>query len=394
MTPPALGSRALFPDLQARAYLNHAAMSPPSLPVRLAVREVADTYARLGAGAWMRFAEQRHELRRRLAGLLGAAPDAIGFVPNTSHGVLTIAMCLPWQRGDRVLLLRGEFPTNVTPWQRAAELFGLDLVWLDASAFGGQGDGLAQLADALRRGLRLVAVSAVQFQTGLRMPLRAMADLCHRYGAELFVDGIQALGAVPLDVVADGVDYLTAGAHKWLMGMEGAGLLYVAPARMAALRPHTASWLSHEEGTRFLFEGAGHLRYDRPIRARADFVELGVLGSLSYAALHAAAALLADLGVGAIFAHVQTLLDPLEEGLRALGFTSARAADPAQRSCILSVLPPAGIELPALWHALDAAGVACASPDGFLRFSPHWHNSADDVAFTLNAVRRCLPGGA
>ena len=283
-----LGDRSLFPDLAARAYLNHAAMSPPSLLVRAAVREVADTYAKHGAAAWMHFAEQRALLRRRLATLIGADADNIGFVPNTSHGVLTIAMCLPWQRGDRVLLLRGEFPTNVTPWQRAATLFGLTVVWLDADAFAGDGDGLQQLEDELRRGARLLAVSAVQFQTGLRMPLRKMAALCHRYGAEIFVDGIQALGAVPLDVRADDLDYLAAGAHKWLMGMEGAGMLYVAPSRIAALQPRLASWLSHNEATRFLFEGEGHLRYDRSIRARADFVELGVVGSLSHAALHAA----------------------------------------------------------------------------------------------------------
>ncbi|MEZ5965054.1 MAG: aminotransferase class V-fold PLP-dependent enzyme [Planctomycetota bacterium] len=390
MSTPRLGSRDLFPDLQAHAYLNHAAVSPPSLAVRAAVQDVADTYARAGAGAWMHYAEQRNDLRRRLAALLGAASDSIGFVPNTSHGVLAVAMCFPWQRGDRVVLLRGEFPTNVTPWQRAAQVFELDLVWLDASAFAGGGDGLAKLAFELERGVRLVAVSAVQFQTGLRMPVRAMAEICHAHGAELFVDAIQAVGAVPVDVAADGVDYLAAGAHKWLMGMEGAGFLYVAPERVAALRPHLASWLSHEDATRFLFEGAGHLRYDRPLRQRADFVELGVMGSLAFAALHASVATLTQLGIATIYDHVQRLLDPLEEGLLALGFTSARAAKASQRSCVLSVVPPAGVELPTLWRALDDAGVACASPDGFLRFSPHWHNSLDDVAFALEATRRCL----
>lgn len=385
-----LGTRDLFPDLAPRAYFNHAAIAPPSLPVRAAVRAVADAYAKRGAAAWMQCAEQRDELRQRLATLIGATPETIGFVPNTSHGVLAIAMCLPWQRGDRVVLLRGEFPANVTPWQRAAEVFDLEMAWLEASDFAGEGPGLHQLEFILRRGARLVAVSAVQFQTGLRMPLAAMAALCHRHGAELFVDGIQALGAVPLDVVKDGIDYLAAGAHKWLMGMEGAGMLYVAPTRVAALRPNLASWLSHEEATRFLFEGSGLLKYDRKIRARADFVELGVMGSLSYAALHAAVGVLGAFSVDAIYAHVQGLLDPLEQGLLALGFTSARQPDPAQRSCILSVTPPEGVDLPTLWRALDSKGVACASPDGFLRFSPHWPNSLAEVAVTLEATQWCL----
>ncbi len=385
-----LGDRGLFPDLAARAYLNHAAMSPPSLLVRAAVREVADTYAKRGAAAWMHFAEQRADLRHRLATLIGCGADDIGFVPNTSHGVLTIALCLPWQRGDRVLLLRGEFPTNVTPWQRAAALFGLTVVWLDADAFAGEGAGLLQLEDELRRGVRLLAVSAVQFQTGLRMPLRQMAALCHRYGAEIFVDGIQALGAVPLDVRADDLDYLAAGAHKWLMGMEGAGMLYVARKRIAALQPRLASWLSHDDATRFLFEGEGHLLYDRSIRARADFVELGIVGSLSYAALHAAVGTLLQLGVANIFAHVQRLLAPLASGMTALGCTVARGSDIEQHGCILSAKLPRDVDLPTIWRALDAEGIACASPDGFLRFSPHWHNNAGDIEAALSALSHAL----
>src|SRR5262245_1296445 len=92
--------------------------------------------------------------------------------------------------------------------------------------------GLEALEGELLRGaVRLVAVSAVQFQSGLRMPLQAMSRMCHVHGAELFVDGVQACGVVPVDVRAEGIDYLACGSHKWLMGLEGAGFLYVAPGR-------------------------------------------------------------------------------------------------------------------------------------------------------------------
>jgi selenocysteine lyase/cysteine desulfurase len=194
-------------------------------------------------------------------------------------------------------------------------------------------------------------------------------------------------------VTATGVDYLAAGAHKWLLGMEGAGCLYVAPARASQLRPRLVSWLSHEDATRFLFAGAGHLRYDHKIRARADQFELGIVGSLSYAALHAAVGVLLELDVPAIYAHVQGLLDPLERGLCELGCTSRRSALADERSCILSVTPPTGVELPALWRALEARGVACASPDGHLRFSPHWYCSMAEVDFTLDAARAALRRG-
>ncbi len=113
--------------------------------------------------------------------------------------------------------------------------------------------GLASLERELDRGARLVAVSAVQFQTGLRMPLREITRRCHARSTQVFVDAVQACGSVPLDAGAAGIDYLACGSHKWLMGLEGAGFLYVHPSRVTELRPTTAGWLSHEDGLGFLF---------------------------------------------------------------------------------------------------------------------------------------------
>lgn len=122
-------------------------------------------------------------------------------MPNTTRGVSDIALSLSWRPGDRVLLFRGEFPTNVTPWQRAAELFGLELRWLDVDDFRTDlHAALGRVAEELNRGVRLMAISAVQFQTGLRAPLEQLGQLCQRFGCELFVDAIQACGVVPMNV--------------------------------------------------------------------------------------------------------------------------------------------------------------------------------------------------
>lgn len=389
-----LGDRTLFEDLEARVYLNHAAVSPPSRPVREACRAVLDDYARLGAGAWPHWRDQRERLRTRLATLIGAGADDIGLVPSTSHGLLAIALCVPWQKGDRIVLLEGEFPANVTPWQRAAETFDLDTAWIGARDFQRSADdGLARLEGELRRGARLVAVSAVQFQTGLRMPLGRIATLCHRYGAELCVDAIQAAGVVPLDVGALQVDYLVSGSHKGLMAPEGCGFVYVHPERVGALRPTVAGWLSHEQPAEFLFEGPGHLRYDRAIRQRADFLEIGAQNSVAFAGLEAAVDILLALEVARIFAHVQSILDPLEAALVELGFRSLRAEDPRARSTILGLLPPTGVDVRTLWQGLAARGIACAIPDGVLRLSPHWPNDEQQVPTVVAAVRDLLGTG-
>lgn len=386
-----LGDRGLFPDLEARAYLNHSGISPPSAPVKLAVEGLLDEYGRKGYAAYVPWRDQRERLRAKIAHVISASSDDIAFVQSTTRGVSDIALCLPWKQNDRIVLFLGEFPSNVTPWQRAAAVFHLDITFLSLTGFDGDAAlGLAELEAELARGVRLVAVSAVQFQTGLRMPLQEMTALCHSYGAEIFVDGIQACGAVPLDVSAARVDYLACGSHKWLMGIEGAGFVYIRPDRLPSLRPSVAGWMSHEDGLDFLFHGPGHLRYDRPIRKKADFLEAGNLSAASFAALGASLGLIQQLGVPAIYTHINAYLDPLEEGLVARGFESLRSKHPERRSGILSVHPPPGVPLLALHQALVAHGIACSIPDGVLRFAPHWPNAVTEVPTVLLAVDASL----
>jgi len=385
---PALGDRALFPALLPRAYLNHAGVSPPSVPVLEAAKAALDDFAARGGSAMGAALERRVRLRAKVAELIGAGPGEVGFTQNTSAGVQAVALAFPWRSGDRVLLFEGEFPANVTPWLRAAETFGLEVAWVPLSPFlRSDEEGLDLVARELARGVRLVAVSAVQFRSGLRMPLEGLARLCAAAQCELFVDAVQAAGAVPLHV--RGIDYLAAGAHKWMMGLWGAGVLYVRAERAGALVPRSAGWLSHEDPARFLFE-PDQLRYDRPIRRRADFVEAGGQSEVGLAALLASLEILLGLGVPAVFDHVSRYLDHLEPALVERGFSSLRPREPARRSGILSLLPPPGVELAPLAREIQARRVACATPDGVLRFSPHWPNDVGELPWVLEAVDGAL----
>lgn len=372
-----LGDRSLFPDLEPRAYLAHAAISPPSLVARRAVLGLLGDYARRGAGAFGVAIDQRQRLRAKLAALVGAQASEVALVPNTTLGVTQVALGFPFERGDRVLCFRGEFPANVTPWQRAAELFGLELAWVDADLARTDPTRFFAEVDAVcAKGVRVVAVSAVQFQSGLRMPLRELSTRAHAAGGVLFVDAIQACGSTPLDVEADGIDALAAGGHKWLMGLEGTGMLYLRGSVSRAMKPHLAGWISHEDAFSFLIHGAGLLRYDRPFRADAGLVEGGAFSAVGCFALEASVDVLSGLGVANVHAHVNGYLDALERELVGRGFRSLRAADPAGRSCILGVLPPEGRDAPWWSKALAERGVVTSCPDGVLRFAPHWPNDA------------------
>jgi len=386
-----LGDRSLFPELTPRAYLNHAAISAVSVPVEKAVEEVLVDYRRRGLHAIERWLPQRTQLKQKLGAMIGVDGSNLALTPSTSFGVLAIALCFPWERGDRVVTFEGEFPANVTPWQRAANLHGLTISQLPITPFARHPDeGIESLESALSEGVRLIAVSAVQFQTGLRMPIARMAEVCHAHGAQIFVDGIQAVGAVPIDVSEAGIDYLAGGAHKWLMGIEGTGYLYARADRAAELRRHVAGWLSHTDPVSFLTDGLGKLRYDRPIRDGIDFLEIGSMSAVGSAALEAAIDLIEQIGVPAIYEHVGLYHDHLEEGLDDRGFRSLRSPVASSRSGSLSVLAPEGVDVVGLERALRAGGVSASIPDGRLRFAPHWPNAQDEVKLIFEAVDKAL----
>lgn len=386
---PKLGDRSLFPHLEARAYLGHCAISPWSTVVVEALEDATHEWARHGVHAFLGQKAERDALREDLARLVGAEADEIVLVPNVTSAAVAVAHCFDWRERDRVLLFRGEFPTNVTPWQSAARHFDLEVVWLDTDLFLDSPEaGLAAFETELKRGLRLAAVSLVEFQTGLRMPVERLAQLAAQYGCRLFVDGIQAAGAMPIDCLGWGVDFLAVGSHKWLMGPDGAGFLRVARSAWDELIPRLAGWLSHTDALDFLFLGEGHLRYDRPFKQDPTFLESGSLNSLGYAGLRASVGLLLELGPAAIFDHIQAYLDPLEAGLVELGFTTLRRAH--GRSGILALQPPAGRQAGDLVTGLKAHGVIASHPDGLLRLGPHWPNGHAEVEVVLAAVRTFL----
>ncbi|MCB9680995.1 MAG: aminotransferase class V-fold PLP-dependent enzyme [Alphaproteobacteria bacterium] len=386
------GDRSLFPDLRGVAYLNHAAVGPLPRPARDAMHAAVDRQAEEGVACVGPLLGQAARCRDHLAALLQCAPEHVALTGSTSEGVVAVAQSFPWSGGDRIVLIDGEFPTNTTPWQVAATLHGLEVTWLPLAAFHGpSGDGLSRLEAVLRGGARLVAVSAVQFRTGLAMPVAAMAALAHAHGAWIVVDAIQGLGCVPM-ALGD-VDVLVTGGQKWLMGPLGTGAVVARAPAWQAFTPRMASWLSHVDPLRFLFDGPGALTYDRPLQAGPALFEGGTRNVHGLVGLAASLEVLRDVGVEATWHHVQAWLDGLEDGLLGRGFVSHRSPVAAQRSGILAVAPPAGHTASRLAAALGAQGVSVSTPDGLLRFSPSWPNRFDELRPVLDAVDTALAQG-
>ncbi|MDT0633052.1 aminotransferase class V-fold PLP-dependent enzyme [Rubrivirga sp. S365] len=368
--------RDLF-DLPADvAYLDHAATGVLSRPAREAA--VAFLDARAGRDPsrspndYPTDLERVDRARRRAAALVGAGVRNVEVVPNTSAGLGLLASGLDWRPGDRVVVPACEFPANVLPW-RALEDRGVavDLVPHREGTFT-----VEDVEAVLRPETRLVAVSWVQFLSGFRCDLDGLGALCRERGVLFAVDAIQGVGALRLDVGAVRPDLVAFGGHKWLCGMQGAGVVVVADTLLDRLRP-ARGWLNGPIDWDDL-EAAGLALHDDATRFRT-----GTLPTAQLYALDAALGLFLDVGADAVEAAVLAGAGRLADGLARLGARRYGTDHPARASGIVTVAvaDPEGL------HAhLAERGVAVSLRNRLVRFAPHAHTREADLDRALDAV--------
>lgn len=380
----------LFPHLASRSYWSFAAISPLSQPARDAIDGWHRALETRGLEAFALAVDAREALRAELAGLLGGQPRDYALTQGTTAGVVALARSMRWRAGEALVVLGGEFPTNVIPWRQAARDFGLEVLTLEAADFMQPAEGLSRLSSILKaKRVALVACSAVEFQTGLALPVREMAALCHEAGASIAIDAIQAAGVVPIDLARSGVDFAVGGGHKWLLGVDGAGWVYVSERGRERLGDAMVGWLSVEGAIDFLFE-PGVLGRERVMLGQPRALESGSSSTAAIFATLEGVRLCRQACVEDTFAHVQALHDGVEAALVTMGFSSERASEPAARSGILALRPPAGVSLRDLQAALSRRGVTLTIPDGRLRLAPHFCSRANEGEHILAVMPECL----
>jgi selenocysteine lyase/cysteine desulfurase len=382
VTEPTPLPRGQFPVTEHLNYLNHAGVSPlPWLAVE-AIESAARGFALRGSGAVRHGDDDQERVRRAGADLMGVDPGDVAFVKNTTEGLGFVANGLDWREGDRVLVPGHEFPSTLYPWLALRDR-GVDVELLRPV-----GDGrelpLELFADALaRHPVRLVAVSWVQFGRGWRVELGELATLCHDHGALLCADVIQGLGVVPAELEQWGVDFAMADAHKWMLGPVGIGLLYVARHRRDLLRPLEPGWasVSHREEWDNL-----DLVYDDSARR----FEGGTPNTITQAGMGAAIDLLSEVGVPAVWDHVDGLCERLVAGLDAIGARVLTRRSAANSSGIVT-FDPRGADPASVTEGLAAQGIVCAARGGGIRVAPHGYNTAAEIDALVTAVAGMRP---
>ncbi len=321
-----------------------------------------------------------NRLRERLARLLNAPTSAdVALVKNTSEALSFVAFGLDWRAGDQIVISDEEFPSNRVVWE-ALQPQGVEVIQVSLAGADPETDLLA----ACTPRTRLLAISAVQYASGIRLDLDRLGHGCEQRGVLLCIDAIQQLGALPFDVQQSRCAFAMADGHKWMLGPEGLGVFYCRSDLRPQLKLHEYGW--------HMLEHAGD--YDRsdwqPARSARRF-ECGSPNMLGAVALEASLSLLEEVGMHQVAASLNERMEWLRAGLRQLpGIELLSPAQP-ERSAGIVTFRLAGSANQALFEQLRAEQVVCALRGGGIRLSPHFYTPAGVIDDTL-ALLRSLAG--
>ncbi|WP_052368349.1 aminotransferase class V-fold PLP-dependent enzyme [Algiphilus aromaticivorans] len=361
-------------------YLNSAGQGARLHAVNDAARSALASSARPWEGDMADWFGAVEHLRELAAATFGTEAEALAYVPSASYGMAVAARNLPLAEGDTVVLLAGEYPSNRSVWQVAAEATGARCIEVRPEA----GESWT---DAVLRGIdphtKVVSAPPCFWCDGAPLDLFAIRERAHAQGAALVVDASQALGAVSMDLDALGADFVVCVGHKWLLGAHGLGWLWAAPRWRAQGEPIEQTWLARE--LRGDFNAiAQRLPPYRPGAARFD------AGSSAHPLLTpiatAAMQQLHDWRIAEVEAALGALTTHLHARMEAAGMGALMPNGHLPHLC--AIRPPAE-HLQAAANALREAGVVLSIRDGALRVAPHRHvttQQLDRVVEVLTAV--------
>jgi len=365
--------RQYFPHLQNKNYLDHASISPLSTPVVTAMTDFLRDRSCSIADYESCFALAT-ELRQLLARLIHAeSAKTIAFVGNTTLGLNVLAQGLDWQAGDRVLMTDREFPANVYPYLNLRDQGVIVDFVTSQNGTVPTGELLAQVKPRTQ----LVSLSLVEFMSGYRHDAAVIGKFCHERGILFALDAIQALGVVQVDVQDCHVDFLAAGAQKWLMSPLGSAFIYVAPHLLPRLRVANLGWLSMDNSWNF---------FDYSIRL-LDSAARFEPGTLPFSLLHgmkAAMQIILSLPAAELEARILHLSGYLLQRLQELGFTTYTPTTDSERAGI--VLFSTGDHNERIWQHLKERGIIISLRENLLRVSPHFYNTEEDLDSFLTAL--------
>jgi selenocysteine lyase/cysteine desulfurase len=238
---------------------------------------------------------------------------------------------------------------------------------------------MEQLENSVDENTRVIAISHVQYASGFRADLERLGRIARKRDALLVVDTIQSLGVLPLNVEAELVDVAAGASHKWLLGPEGVGYLYLSDRARERLQPTLVGWTS-------VPNPEDYNNFDQGWNTGTLAWETGTGPTALIYGLNASLELLKATGTERIAAYLETLTDCLCENLSSKNYRVISARDLGQKSQIVCIQHRGGVSAMKLYAQLKSSNIITAPRADRLRIAPHYYNSVDEIDKLISAL--------
>jgi len=366
--------RLQFPVTKKKTYLNHAAHSPLPHPVASALRRFTDEYLRLGDTS----IDYESKGKPQFAKLIGARPEEIASIENTSMGLSLVANMLRYPRGSKIVTTDMEYSSVVYPWLTKDS--GVKVHYVKS-------DGKEVLLDEMEKAVDdktvAVAISHVSYFNGFRHNLKVLSEIVHEHGAYLIVDAIQSVGTMPIDVSRDDVDFLSSACYKWLLSPEGAAYLFVKDELIEKFEPPMLGWASVDQK---VFETVDFWDIWNPkLSKTASRFEAGSHATISFVGATEGMKMLLNQGVEDVRSRLMKLTDYLIECVEDLGLDLQTPKDKQCRSGIVNFK----VKNPQkMVDKLKKKNIIVSARANGIRVSPHYYNTEEEIDKLIAEVKK------
>ncbi len=368
--------RQLFPFIKnGIIYFNHASTAPVSAAVRERVSDLLKEKSETKIDDYLSFLKVYDETKLLLGQMINSEPDRIAFLDNTSNGLNILATGIDWKNGDRILLNDIEFPANVYPFLNLGR-FGVKVDFVESK------NGIVSAEDIIadvKPQTKLISVSFVQFLSGYKLDLEKLGSFCRENNIILSVDGIQGIGALDFDVKKFKIDFLSCGTQKWLFGAQGLAFIYLTEELQNKLKPAYVGWLSVEDAWNIL-------DYKMELKKSANAFQGGTLNSLGIYIFNTSLKMLKDFGYNRIEERVISNTKYLRKRLNGIGIDCL--IDEVEEKYFSGITSFKTDNIEELYKYLEDEKIVCSLREGYIRLSPHFYNTFEDIDRVISAINK------
>ena len=376
--PELVSYRSEFPILQRKTYLNSCSLGALSTRSMEGLAQFMEMWNEWGAHAWYEiWLGEIAKVRQKFATLIGAQLHEVAIAPNASVALSSLATALDYSKRNNVVLADMDFPTLAYQWLVKKRL-GVECRFVESpDHIYTPPELFEQKVDAQTA---MVATSRVFYTSGYIQDVRAVADMAHKHGAYILIDDYQGTGQIPINVVAQDIDFLVTGTLKWLMGGPGLALVYIREGLLSQLEPTIAGWFGHREQFQFKTR-------EFEFRQEATRVEMGTPAVPTIYTANGGLDIVLEISVERICERTRYLTNDLIARAREHGWKVRSPQEPERRSSIVALEVGRSEEMV---KSLVERNIITDSRPGLLRISPYFYNTIEENAIVIDTIAEIL----